>query len=247
MLTEALYSQHHLERYLINMIVNRFTRRSFHSLAVSAILRAAPDRGAYRLKQSEGRWQIVDASGAVVDKPVLAPIPLLPGKEFADVFDPEIQEQIRTRCFSRAKSLQASSELVAYTFTAIPPWNRAWVDWFRAQHADSPGKQQYVQFLKETYSYSIGDANKVYGIDSTSFTDLGQFNWNAAKLEGEKTRTDDEEFLGWIAQALFSTAAEAVRKADPNHLILGQQFAAGDAPKPVLQASAAVIATYNDR
>ena len=140
--------------------------------------------------------------------------------------------------------MEAGAEFAAYTFTAIPPWNRAWVNWFRAQHADSPGKQQYVQFLKETYSYSIGDVNKAYGIDSTSFTDLGQFNWKAANLEGEKTRIDDEEFLGWIAQALFSTAAEAIRKADPNHLILGQQFAA-DAPKPLLQASATVIANHN--
>lgn len=227
-------------------MVNRFSRRSFHSLAISAVLRAAPDRGAYRLKQSEGRWQIVDAHGNVVDKPFLASIPLLRDKEFADVFDPEIQEQIRSKCSSRAKSLEANSELVAYIFTAIPPWNRAWVDWFRAQHADSPGKQQYVQFLKETYNYSIGDVNKAYGIDSTSFTDLGQFNWNAAKLDGENPRADDEEFLGWIAQALFSSAAEAIRKADPNHLILGQQFRA-DPPKAVLRASAAVVGNYNNR
>ena len=225
------------------VMLNQFSRRLFHTLAISAVLRAAPERGPYRLKQSEGRWHIVDADGAIVDKPVLAAIPLLSGKEFADVFDPEVQEQIRTKCSSRAK--KASAEFAAYTFTAIPPWNRAWVNWFRAQHADSPGKQQYVQFLKETYSYSIGDVNKAYGIDSTSFTDLGQFNWKAANLEGEKTRTDDEEFLGWIAQALFSTVAEAIRKADPNHLILGQQFAAEDVPKPVLQASATVIANHN--
>ena len=117
---------------------------------------------------------------------------------------------------------------------------RARVDWFRARHADSPGKQQYIQFLKETYSYSIGDVNNAYGIDSTSFTDLGQFNWKSARLEAERPRADDEEFLGWIAQALFSPSAEALRKTDPKHLILGQQFGP-DTPKAVLRASAKAL------
>ena len=186
----------------------RFTRRCFHSLLIAPVLQAANQ-----------------------------PIPLLPGNKFADVFDPEVQEQIRKRCSSNTGSGD-------YTFTEIPPWSRAWVNWFRNQHTDSPGKQQYIQFLKETYSYSIGDVNKAYGIDSTSFTDLGQFNWNTAKLEAPKPRKDDEEFLGGIAQVLFSTAAEAIRKADPKHRILGQQFDA-DTPQPVLQASAAVLSTYN--
>lgn len=200
-------------------MVNRFSRRSFHAFAIPAILRAAPDR-----------------------KPTLELIPLLPDKQFADVFDPDVQEQIRTKCFNRAK--QAANEFVAYTFTAIPPWNRAWVNWFRALHGDSPGKQQYVQFLKETYNYSIGDVNKAYGIDSTSFTDLGQFDWKTAILDAPKPRNDDEEFLGWIAQALFNTAAAAIRGADPTHRILGQQLDAGS-PTSVREASTAMLQTHN--
>jgi len=179
------------------------TRRVFQKLLFSAVLGAEPE-----------------------------PIPLLSETEFADVFDPEIQEQIRRKCSSRANS-------TSYIFTAIPPWTRAWVNWFRAQPADSPGKQQYVLFLKETYSYNINDVNKAYGIDSTSFTDLGQFNWSTAKLDAAKPRADDEEFLGWIAQTLFNTAADAIRKADPNHPIRGQKLGP-NAPKSVREANAKV-------
>ena len=200
-------------------MIKRISRRGFHALAIPAVLRAAPDR-----------------------EPALVPIPLLHNNEFADVFDPEVQQQIRAKCSSRAKN--AATGLVAYTFTEIPPWNRAWVNWFRWRHGDSPGKQQYVQFLKETYNYSIGDVNKAYGIDSTSFTDLGQFNWNGARLNAPKPQKDDEEFLGWIAQALFNTAAEAIRKADPTNRIQGQQLEP-DSPKSVVEVSKAIQETYN--
>ena len=199
--------------------MKRFSRRSFHTFAIPAILRAAPNR-----------------------EPAPAPIPLLHNNEFADVFDPDVQEQIRVKCFSRA--MQAAAGFVVYTFTEIPPWNRAWVNWFRGLQGDSPGKQQYVQFLKETYNYSIGDVNKAYGIDSTSFTDLGQFNWNAATLDAPKPRQDDEEFLGWIAQALFFTAAQAIRKADPTNLIQGQQLDA-NCPKSVIEVSTAALEAHN--
>ena len=222
---------------LIDKMVRRITRRCFHSLLLSSVLSAA-----YRLQETEDRWQIVDAGGNVVDKPVLAPIPLLRASQFADIFDLEVQEQIRTECSSQAK--KSNGEFAAYIFTSIPIWNRTWVHWFRTQHADSPGKQRYVQYLKETYNYSIGDVNKTYGIDSTSFTDLGQFDWSTAKLETPKPRGDDEEFLGEIAQTLFNIAAEAIRKADPNHLILGQQFSP-DTPKAVLRFNATVITNYN--
>ncbi|MEO8126793.1 MAG: hypothetical protein ABJF23_08120 [Bryobacteraceae bacterium] len=208
------------------------TRRFFQGLMLSPVLSAA-----YRIKQTTGRPQIVDDAGKVVENPALIAVPLLERHEYADVFDPEVEEQIRRKCSSAAKS---SAEFVAYTFTAIPPWTRAWTDWFRALPTDSPGKQQYVLFLKETYKYSIGDVNKTYGIDSTSFTDLGQFNWKEAKLDAERPRADDEEFLGWIAQSLFGPAAEALRKADSKHLILGQQFGP-DTPKAVLQASAKAL------
>ncbi len=202
-------------------MMNRLSRRGFHALAIPSIVRAAPGR-----------------------EPTLVPVPLLHDDEFADVFDAEVQEQIRAKCSSHAR--KEANGFVAYTFTEIPPWNRSWANWIRAQHGDSAGKQQYVQFLKETYNYSIGDVNRAYGIDSTSFTDLGQFNWNGAVLDAPKPREDDEEFLGWIAQALYSTAAAAIRKADPSHRILGQQLGA-DTPKAVLRAASEVLANFNTR
>jgi len=236
----------------------KFSRRVFHGIALSAILRGESRPAYYRLKRSGDLWQIVAPDDSIVEhappisvdplnKPFLAGVPVLPENKFADVFDPEVQQQIRDTCAARAKSLEKNKELVAYLWTGIPVWNRAWVDWFRTLHADSPGKQQYVQFLKETYKYSVGDVNAIYGIDSTSFTDLGQIRWNAAGLDREKVRADDEAFLGSIAQVLYSTAAEAIRKVDQHHLILSEHFDK-TTPSPVIQAAAsATDAIWLDR
>jgi hypothetical protein len=228
----------------------KFSRRVFHTLALSTIVRGEAQPGYYRLKRSGDVWQIVAPDGLTVDHappisvdplgtPFLAGVPVLPENKFADVFDPGVQQHMRDTSTGRAKSLGKNKELVAYVCTGVPAWNRAWVNWFRTLHADSPGKQQYVQFLKETYKYSIGDVNAVYGIDSTSFTDLGQISWNAAGLDRAKPRTDDEAFLGSIAQVLYSTAAEAIRKADRNHLVLSEHFDKTIA-SPVIQAAASV-------
>jgi hypothetical protein len=204
----------------------QYSRRLFHSLILSSALRAQP-------KRVQAIAATLPISEQPLNKPYLAAIPLLPDGRFEDVFDPEVQQQIRATCAERVKRFKESAHVVAYVWTAIPEWNRAWVQWFRTQHADSPGKQQYIQFLKETYSYSIGDVNKAYGIDSTSFTDLGQLSWTAIDHK------DDDVFQGWIAQVLFRTAAEAIRKADPNHPIAGQKFKEGT-PKSVIEACAAV-------
>jgi hypothetical protein len=37
---------------------------------------------------------------------------------------------------------------------------------------EAPGKQQYVEFLKETYGYNIDRLNAAYGLEASSFTDL---------------------------------------------------------------------------
>jgi hypothetical protein len=48
-------------------------------------------------------------------------------------------------------------------------------------------------------------------------------------------RRDEEEFLALAAKEYFRTCQEAIRAADPNHLVLGCRFA-GYAPDPVLKA-----------
>jgi len=48
-------------------------------------------------------------------------------------------------------------------------------------------------------------------------------------------RADEETFSFQVAQEYFRTCAEAIRAADPNHLVLGCRFA-GYAPEPVVRA-----------
>jgi hypothetical protein len=48
---------------------------------------------------------------------------------------------------------------------------------------------------------------------------------------------DDEAFLAQIAQCFYDVAGKAQRRADPNHLVFGDRYLAGDAPESVLKAA----------
>lgn len=65
--------------------------------------------------------------------------------------------------------------------------------------------------------------------------------------QGEPTDEDKADFLRLVAEQYFRVCREAIRKADPNHMILGCRFA-GYAPQPVLEGlkGHVDIVSYND-
>jgi hypothetical protein len=236
---------------LIKVPVPAFSRRSFLAAGISTVLLAAPDPGYYRLKRVEAEWRIVGPDEAPLEHapqvsdrprttPFLAAVPLIPENRFADVFDPAFQTGLRARCAESVRTFRDNKLAVAYVFTGVPVWSREWVSWFRSLDAEADGKQQYLQFLKQTYSYNIDLLDAIYGIESTSFTDLAAYPWTGLDTARPAVRKDDEAFLGWIAQVLCATAVEALRKHDPNHLIIGQAFGR-NVPGVVIEACAPAL------
>jgi hypothetical protein len=236
---------------LIKVPVPAFSRRSFLAAGMSTALLAAPDSGYYRLKRVDAEWRLVGPDDAPLEHappvsdrprttPFLAAVPLIPENRFSDVFDSAFQTGLRARCAESVRTFRDNKLAVAYVFTGVPVWSREWVSWFRALDAEADGKQQYLQFLKQTYSYNIDLLDTTYGIESTSFTDLAAYPWTSLDTARPAVRKDDEAFLGWIAQVLCATAVEALRKHDPNHLIIGQAFSR-KVPGVVIEACAPAL------
>jgi hypothetical protein len=236
---------------LIRVPVPAISRRSFLFAGMSTALIAAPNPGYYRLERVNAECRIVAPDGAPLEHapevsgvpqstPFLAAVPLIPASRFADVFDSAFQTGLRARCAESARSFRHNRLAVAYVFTSVPVWGREWVSWVRALDAEADGKQQYLQFLKQTYSYNIDLVDAAYGVESTSFTDLASYRWTGFDTARPAVRKDDEAFLGWIAQVLCATAVEALRKHDSNHLILGQPFGS-DVPDDVVNACAPAL------
>jgi hypothetical protein len=78
-------------------------------------------------------------------------------------------------------------------------------------------------FLKKESDNDIAKFNAFWGTSLNSFDEI----LNLKKLP-ESTKEQiaaKDRFLGLIAEIYFSTTSRAIRKADPNHLILGCRFA----------------------
>jgi hypothetical protein len=92
-----------------------------------------------------------------------------------------------------------------------------------------PAKGKLLELMKGTYR-DLASFNQSWGLNLSDFEDL-------LALEEMPTlnpaiEEDSRRFLQLAAEDYFSTTTSAIRKHDPNHLVLGCRFA-GRAPPPV--------------
>ncbi len=86
---------------------------------------------------------------------------------------------------------------------------RDWADYARRQPAESELRQNYVAFLKERYSYTIGRVNEAYGLEAASFTDLTAIDFRPLDRTRAAVADDDKEFgAAWasLTRAVCSAA-----------------------------------------
>lgn len=92
---------------------------------------------------------------------------------------------------------------------------------------ENPAKQAWIAFLKRELG-SAQDFEEDWGIAVADFEDLAEHTSPSAP----RTKRAEEIALRWVrlvADAYFRGCVEAIRKWDPNHLVLGCRFA-GNAP-----------------
>ncbi len=92
---------------------------------------------------------------------------------------------------------------------------------------ESASKQQYVAFLKERYSYSIERVNELYGLESTSFTDLLTDKFTNFDSSRPAVLADDRLFLIEAAGRLAESLTEALKQAHPAALLFSEPFFVG--------------------
>jgi hypothetical protein len=91
---------------------------------------------------------------------------------------------------------------------------------------DSPGKQTYVNTVRELHGDDIHAFNDVYGTNFNSFNEvLRTVNWRPQKdLQNSAERRDNAAFLARIVDKAYETICAAIRRHDPNHLIVGDKL-----------------------
>ncbi len=96
---------------------------------------------------------------------------------------------------------------------------------------DHSAHRALLDFLRKRYG-TIGRLNAKWGIRAGSFEEIESEDVFTLAEPPPGARQDMEDFLRIIAERYYSATTSAIRKADPNHLVLGTRFA-GWSQKPV--------------
>jgi len=181
---------------------------------------------------------------------------------FPDVFDPDFGAIAREVAKARCAPRQNDTAILGWFTDNELRWGPDWrgkeelLTLFLALPAEAPGRRAAVDMLQHRYD-DIPRFNQVW---KTSFAD-----WQGLRQAGAVTApvvrkevylqnqaveretnlkdparaafvADCDAFSSLLAEAYFRVTSEAVRAADPNHMVFGARFAYVP-PEPVVQAA----------
>jgi hypothetical protein len=162
------------------------------------------------------------------------------GDAFADRVAQVIAEQVAPRA--------DDPELIGYFLDNEMRWGPDWrgaSDLFAgyfAFPAESAGKRALIAFLRDRYDGDVAAFNRTWGTEIAAFDDLLAVTAVEPVSLIPARRADREAFLRRTAERFFAACHDAIRDADPNHLILGARFVSWTTPRAVAEA----IAPYSD-
>jgi len=169
---------------------------------------------------------------------------------FPDVFAPEWERKV----FAEAQKICAPRKkdpyLIGYFTDNELHWGPDWrgmdslLEIFLKLPADAPGKKRLVEFFEQRYGRDFSEFERVWRSGARGFEELLEKDSLSIALgaRGNMVKQDLRAFDGLVAERYFSVSANAIRSADPNHLILGCRFhALGATPEVIKYAG-----KYND-
>ncbi len=166
-------------------------------------------------------------------------------EDFLDVFS----DAYRRRCDRLAKQLAEPARndpfLLGYSMTDCPlfteedcrertdtiggarrPSRIGWPRRLRNMAASAPGKQAYVETMREIYGGAIGGFNRTYATKFDSFDALAAAqNWRPdTDLSNANETRDNVVFLQKAVANYYQGARDAIRRYDPNHMFFGDKL-----------------------
>ena len=153
------------------------------------------------------------------------------GDFFSEDFEKKMEATCRQLCGPRAKD----PWLLGYFTDNELRWGADWrgklslLEEYLRFPEGAAGRKAALEFLQQRYS-DIAALNRAWGTNLTRWEELS----GREQTGGDAARTDQAAWQEVVAKRYFATCKMAIRKADPNHLILGCRFA-GQAPDPVLR------------
>ncbi|MCS7192329.1 MAG: beta-galactosidase [Armatimonadetes bacterium] len=163
---------------------------------------------------------------------------------FPDVFSPKFRQVLDDVAAKECSHRKNDPLLVGYFTDNELRWGPDWRstrhlldDYLLSFTSDDPGKKELLEFFRKRYQ-SVEEFSKAWGLNLSNWEELLHLRElpPAPTETAEKQRLSDRvDFLRIVAREYFRACYNAIRKHDPNHLILGVRFA-GYAPRSVVEA-----------
>ena len=156
---------------------------------------------------------------------------------FPNVFSPRWEQWCEWIAYQRCAPLRDDPWLVGYFLDNELEWfGKEYRPWGLASEAlkrppNHPARVALADLLKRRYNGDIDRLNRAWNILLRDFEQIAAGE-QSPSIQTEQAQQDGIAFTRLAAERYFKTCASAIRKYDPNHLILGCRFA-GEAP-PVL-------------
>lgn len=137
-----------------------------------------------------------------------------------DVFrkgvDAELEASMRTQV-SRYKN---DKHLIGYMFFNEIPWSQLRTAVTRSKASEVGSKRVFVDLMRSRYS-SVHEFNAAWKLEAASFDDLLEMEFAPRT---EEAVADVDAFSVRYLDRFYALFAGAIRKADPNHLVLGDRL-----------------------
>lgn len=152
-----------------------------------------------------------------------------------DFFSKDFEEQMEAACRQLCGPRAKDPWLLGYFTDNELRWGADWrgkaslLEEYLRFPEGAAGRKAALAFLEQRYG-DVASLNQAWGTSITRWEELS----GREPAGREAVRADQAAWQEVVARRYFATCKNAIRKADPNHLILGCRFA-GQAPDPVLR------------
>ena len=167
-----------------------------------------------------------------------------PGTAFPNVFHPDFEAECDRAAAAAAAKHRDDPWLLGYFLDNELSWggetrnrDEGMFDTAMSKPADHPARIAAERFAEEMSRAKFAKSAK----------DTGENSSRTSRTSRELSPDVKREFLALVAERYFSTMAGALRRHDPNHMVLGCRFAGMDASDVVLAAAGrhCDIVTFN--
>lgn len=167
----------------------------------------------------------------------------------ADFFSPALEQAAEAAAAEMCGPRRDSQLLIGYFLDNELHWGPDWrarttlLEEYLMLPPDASGHQRAVAFLQERYA-TAADLAEAWGIDLTDWAGLDAVRFDGSKRTAQ-AGVDATDFLRLAARRYFQVCYDAIRRHDPDHLILGCREAIAFSAEPIAASARGLVDVFS--